>query len=200
MNISDNAHVEPDKHQIGTNTSNQHRLTQKFLCRGAQTIAQAPNRPNTSPDVTQEMAHLGFRRRQRGESGTPRGQSNHRNQRNTSHRFRTSPRGAEMSRSAPAARGSDSPDELSPDAAGSESRRGGRGPGRPREQRRRPKAGQTRGGRGGRSALAARSPVATGNDGGSPPGPRRGGAARLLALVGCKWEAGVETGFPRAHS
>ena len=104
MNLSDNVQVETARHPIGTKyRSHRHRLTLKLLCEGAQTIAQAPNRSNPSPDATQGMAHLGFRCGPRGESGTPRRQSNRRNQRNSSHRFGTSPRGAETPRPAAAA-------------------------------------------------------------------------------------------------
>lgn len=174
MNLSDNAHVEVDKHQIGTKyTSNRHRLTLKFLCKGAQTIAQAPNRPNTAPDATQGMAHLGFRRRPRGESGTPRRQSNRRKPTNSSHRFGdlTSESGDVSFR---AGRG----DRTRPTAVARRSwirsRRGGavravRGSG----------GGARAPGRHGAEAAGDQSPRhgRRGERRGSPPGPRRGGPA-----------------------
>ena len=177
MNLSDNAQVETAKHPIGTKyRSHRHRLTLKFLREGAQTIAQAPNRSNTSPDATQGMTHLGFRCGPRGESGTPRRQSNRRNQRNSSHRFGTSPRGAETPRPAAAAGDRASPTSCRATRLDQKAPRGwGCGPGRPRERRWRPRPGQARGGGGGRSEPAARSPVAAGNAGGRLRG--RGGAA-----------------------
>jgi len=188
MNLSDNAQVETAKHPIGTKyRSKRHRLTLKFLCEGAQTIAQAPNHSNPSPDATQGMAHLGFRCGPRGESGTPRRQSNHRDQRNSSHRFGTSPRGAETPRPAAAAGDRASPtscratllDQKTPRGEGGAVRAvrgsGGGARGRAGTGRRR-RAIRTRG------TVAGRC----GERRGSPPGARRGGVgtARLLAGVG----------------
>ena len=196
MNLSGNAQVETAKHPIGTKyRSKRHRLTLKFLCEGAQTIAQAPNRSNTSPDATQGMTHLGFRCGPRGESGTPRRQSNRRNQRNSSYRFGTSPRGAETPRPAAAAGDRASPtscratrlDQKSPRGGAVRAVRGSGGGARGRDRHGAEAAGdQNRGTAAGRS----------GERRGSPPG--RGGAARLLARVGWKWEAGRRQGLSRA--
>ena len=187
MNLSDNAQVETAKHPIGTKyRSKRHRLTLKFLCEGAQTIAQASNHSNPSPDATQGMAHLGFRCGPRGESGTPRRQSNHRDQRNSSHRFGTSPRGAETPRPAAAA-GIGLARRAVARRGWIRRRRGGGGAVRAV----RGSGGGARGRAGTgrrRRAIRTRGTVAgrCGERRGSPPGARRGGVgtARLLAGVG----------------
>ena len=197
MNLSDNVQVETAKHPIGTKyRSHRHRLTLKFLREGAQTIAQAPNRSNTSPDATQGMAHLGFRCGPRGESGTPRRQSNHRDQRNSSHRFGTSPRGAETPRPAAAAGDRASPTSCRATRLDQKAPRGwGCGPGRPRERRRRPRPGGHRAEaagdqnpRHGRRSLRGTPGVAS--------GARRGSEAfgSRWVEMGSREETGVEPG------